>query len=241
MNKKEIIKRQEAWDKVVVESSSLSQAVMRNDNQISLKNTSQYISDKLDLNKTDTLLDVGCGTGVLTNELSHHVKDAYGVDFSHEAIQRAKAKFHEIKFSVSESINLPFPENSFDKILSYSIFHYYPSKSYAEASISEMLRVSKSKSTLLFGDLPSEKHYLSSSNKKKLSFLSLTKKRFKRFLGLKKRPIIQDRRSWFWIDLEYIKSYLESKGCEIEISPVPSIHQYTEKTSHYRFDILVKK
>ncbi len=50
----------------------------------------QNIKNKLSLNGKDILLDLGCGNGIVTYELSNYVKQVIGIDFSNALITNAK-------------------------------------------------------------------------------------------------------------------------------------------------------
>jgi 2-polyprenyl-3-methyl-5-hydroxy-6-metoxy-1,4-benzoquinol methylase len=64
------------------------------------------------------VLDVGCGDGTFTSQLSKvdKVKNVIGIDLSHTAISEAKRRYPEIKFEVTSATRLPFSDESFDFI-----------------------------------------------------------------------------------------------------------------------------
>jgi len=55
---------------------------------------------------------------------------------------------------VTEACELPFKNDEFDAILSFSVFFYFPDYEYAEKVLSEMLRVSKKDAKILIADIP---------------------------------------------------------------------------------------
>jgi ubiquinone/menaquinone biosynthesis C-methylase UbiE len=70
------------------------------------------------LDRGDSILDVGCGTGYLAN----HLGDLYGVDPTGVDIRDARAS--PIAFSSFDGTSIPFPDKSFDHIvLSYVLHH----------------------------------------------------------------------------------------------------------------------
>jgi len=70
------------------------------------------------------LLDLGCGTGLpSTKELAGHF-NVTGIDFSKEAIARAKQNIVNARFIQKDITAMDFPPASFDVITAfYSIFH----------------------------------------------------------------------------------------------------------------------
>jgi len=67
-----------------------------------------------------TILDVGCGDGIISNPLSKKY-DIVGFDLSHEALIHIKAK--KVR---GNSINIPFKNHSFDLILCSDILEHLP-------------------------------------------------------------------------------------------------------------------
>ncbi|MBD2359512.1 class I SAM-dependent methyltransferase [Tolypothrix sp. FACHB-123] len=92
-----------------------------------------------------TVLDVGCGTGELELLLlrQNPQQVIIGVDISekmlHVAQQKCHAYFHVSFYNVSVS-ELPFENNSFDIIVSASVFHYFDD---SNAALKEIKRVLK--------------------------------------------------------------------------------------------------
>lgn len=65
--------------------------------------------------ETDTLLDVGCGTGIST---AFWNCDTTGIDPSEKLIRIAKTKFPDSNFKVASAESIPFPDNHFDMVTS---------------------------------------------------------------------------------------------------------------------------
>lgn len=66
-----------------------------NGNEVSLKQVDlriNAIKQNLFLDKTDVLLDICCGNGLITKKLSAFVQNVYGLDFSEGLIEIAKSK-----------------------------------------------------------------------------------------------------------------------------------------------------
>lgn len=82
------------------------------------------IIKQLDIKKTDKVLDVGCGAGMISQHLEC---DYVGVDYSKPLVKKHYFILHH-SVLVAEANNLPFKDKSFDKVMAYSVFHYFPNK-----------------------------------------------------------------------------------------------------------------
>lgn len=102
-------------------------------------------------NTQQTILDLGCGTGDLTYELSKLCQKVVGIDSSLEMIKRAKEKFPNIDFRVCEGLSMSFREE-FDIVFSNAVFHWINNHNLLLKNIAKAL---KSKGILIceFGAL----------------------------------------------------------------------------------------
>jgi ubiquinone/menaquinone biosynthesis C-methylase UbiE len=102
-----------------------------------------------------TILDVGCGTGLLAEKLLKSSPDVsvVGVDLApgmiHHAEQRCERFGERAKFMVGDSEHLPFADRTFDAVTCSHSFHHYPNQ---PAVVAEFSRVLKSKGVLLLAD-----------------------------------------------------------------------------------------
>lgn len=95
------------------------------------KKTYEYIIEKTKsyLKSTDTVLDFGCGTGLVSNEISEIIKKVDAIDFSSKMIEIAKAKaekrkIQNIEYSYTTVFDNKLKPASYDVILCYSMFLY---------------------------------------------------------------------------------------------------------------------
>jgi len=98
------------------------------------------------------VLDVGCGSGVQSTYLAPYAKELVGVDLSEKLIKIAKKRcraYPHAQFLVGDACKLPFPDHSFDFIISYGDVVSHIVEGYADA-ISEMARVAKSGARITF-------------------------------------------------------------------------------------------
>lgn len=108
------------------------------------------IETKLGLSSEDVFLDAGCGSMLLYNRIKGKVAYAAGIDFSLPILMNFGDRNRIV---CGELLSLPFAANSFDKILSSSVFQYFPDLDYAEKSFYELVRVCKPGGRILIGDL----------------------------------------------------------------------------------------
>jgi len=97
----------------------------------------------------DKVLDLGCGNGRFFEVLKDKRVDYIGVDFSEKLIEIAKKRFPEAKFLVADALNLPFPNNFFDKVYTISVFHHIPSEEFRLQFLKEVKRVLKKEGLLI--------------------------------------------------------------------------------------------
>ena len=74
-------------------------------------------------NAEQSILDLGCGTGALTEQLSGMGRRVLGVDSSPEMIERARAQHPELEFALCDALNLPY-EGEWDVVFSNAVFHW---------------------------------------------------------------------------------------------------------------------
>ncbi|RYE10146.1 MAG: class I SAM-dependent methyltransferase [Sphingobacteriaceae bacterium] len=86
----------------------------------------QYGEDVLSLLEPkagESILDLGCGSGFLTNEISEHGAQVLGVDSSAEMIEKAKKSYPETDFKVINATDLGF-DASFNAVFSNAVLHW---------------------------------------------------------------------------------------------------------------------
>ncbi|QEC67083.1 methyltransferase domain-containing protein [Panacibacter ginsenosidivorans] len=92
--------------------------------------------------KGGNILDVGCGTGHLTNWLKEKGYHVCGVEPSEEMYQYAVNNFPGIDFKKSISSSLPFNDESFDLVIALEVLRYLEDEE-NNATYKEFYRVLK--------------------------------------------------------------------------------------------------
>ena len=111
----------------------------------------------------EQVLDVGCGTGTLAIEVVRRVGTAgrvAGVDPSTQQIARARSKGARrnvpIDFQIGVIEHLPFPDQTFDVVLSTLMMHHLPD-SLKRQGLAEIARVLKPEGRLIIADFKRKK------------------------------------------------------------------------------------
>jgi SAM-dependent methyltransferase len=93
------------------------------------------------------LLDVPCGTGVLTSQKYAYLKNASitGMDYSPDMLNIAKRRFandhiNNIEWVRGDVGDMPFENETFDTVLSMNGFHAFPDKEKAFGEIKRVLK-----------------------------------------------------------------------------------------------------
>jgi ubiquinone/menaquinone biosynthesis C-methylase UbiE len=74
-----------------------------------------------DLKKSDWVLDVGCGPGIMTRVVLPLVDRVIGLDDSKEMLTQCDGEFN---FMFGDARDIPFPDRTFDKVLARNVFHH---------------------------------------------------------------------------------------------------------------------
>lgn len=77
----------------------------------------------LDAKHGETILDLGCGTGHLTNLISKTGADVLGIDSSAEMIDQAKNNYPALQFEIKDAADFNYG-NKFDAVFSNAVLHW---------------------------------------------------------------------------------------------------------------------
>lgn len=86
-------------------------------------NYGKALLELLDPQSHDEILDIGCGTGELTNEIFKKTKSLTAVDASDKMINEAKKSYPGINFIKMNALEMEY-KNKFNKVFSNAVFHW---------------------------------------------------------------------------------------------------------------------
>ena len=106
------------------------------------------------VNETDTVLDIGCGGGAALKRIATQVTTGHltGVDYSPVSVAPAREtnsdaiNTHKMDILEASVEQLPFADDTFDKIITVESFYFWPSP---QKNLKEVLRVLKNSGTFL--------------------------------------------------------------------------------------------
>jgi len=184
----------------------------------------------LQLKEDDTLLDLCCGNGLITNELSRRCKSVVGVDYSEPLIEVARRDhcpdnveyYHQ---SVMELDRLAISaERRFEKVVMYEALQHFRHSQFATL-LSRILPWTSDHARLFFGSVPDRARVWNFANtpKRKAVFL------YRHLTG--RNPI----GSWWRTTM------IQRTGAELDCRAEIGKQSENLHTSHYRFDILLEK
>ncbi|MCB9300097.1 MAG: methyltransferase domain-containing protein [Lewinellaceae bacterium] len=87
----------------------------------------------------ERILDIGCGTGALTRQLSNAGAEVAGIDKSPEMIEAARAAFPGLEFHVMDAAGFQF-NKPFDAIFSNATLHWVPEQEQAVQCMAAALK-----------------------------------------------------------------------------------------------------
>lgn len=187
------------------------------------------IDRHLELNKNDNLLDLCCGNGVLTYEISKNIKSSIGVDFSRPYIINAK-KFKQaqnikyLNFDIKKIHDLNFNQK-FSKVIIYDALAYFNYKD-LDRLFKSLKKITTPDVKILIGSVL--------SYEKKWNFFNTGKRKFYHFIN---KILGQSKGLGKWWKRKELKKIAEKNNLKIcFMNQDDKIH-----TSHYRIDILLTK
>jgi len=97
------------------------------------------IKDNLDLESSTKILDIGCGLGDFLGSLDYIDAEKVGIDIEKKYVEHCKIHHPECTFKVADACDLPFPDESFDLIISICAIEHVENPS---ALVREAFRIS---------------------------------------------------------------------------------------------------
>ena len=114
-----------------------------------------------DVSRSDEVLDVACGPGLVACEFAPYAKHVTGIDITPRMIEQAKERQKDrglanLTWLIGDILPLPFPDSQFSIVLTRYSFHHFLNPL---AVLTEMIRVCKPGGRIMVIDAvhPSEK------------------------------------------------------------------------------------
>ncbi|MBI4056113.1 MAG: class I SAM-dependent methyltransferase [Elusimicrobia bacterium] len=130
--------------KVYVERDYLDEGKITRRDQLSWKFQMEHFDTLFARAPGKEVLECGCGSAIMSVHAALQGFQATMLDFSPDGLDLAKANFDanhvQGKFVLGDVLKLPFPDNSFDVVMSYGLLEHFPD---IDAPIREMVRVLK--------------------------------------------------------------------------------------------------
>ena len=83
----------------------------------------QYLYQQIGVNKNSRILEVGCGTGVITSELVQFSKtDVFGIDIQFDRLNVARNQDTNSNYDCADVYHLPYQNNFFDFVVAHYFF-----------------------------------------------------------------------------------------------------------------------
>jgi ubiquinone/menaquinone biosynthesis C-methylase UbiE len=122
-----------------------------------LKEQAEYFKEyrhnlykKVSLKTKGQILDIGCGTGVITKDIAEYTHGRVtGIDIDHEKLHHAfklLSRFPSVTLLQGNAVDLPFKDNTFDLVVFTVVLMYVPDK---QKAVNEMARVTKKNGIVL--------------------------------------------------------------------------------------------
>ena len=96
-----------------------------------------YIFDQLVLEKAARLLEIGCGTGAVLEQMH---TPAFGLDLQLASLKEAKEHAPTSPLTCANAISLPYTDNSFDVVFSHFLLLWLQNP---QGALAEMMRVTR--------------------------------------------------------------------------------------------------
>ncbi|MGG3503919.1 class I SAM-dependent methyltransferase [Paenibacillus lautus] len=117
--------------------------------QIEMKDEQTYLQiiqrTKTHLKLSDIVLDFGCGTGLIANEIAEYVKGIHAMDISSNMIAIAEKKANErnianINYAHATIFDERYKKGSFDAILAFHVLHLLEDEHIVLQRMNELLK-----------------------------------------------------------------------------------------------------
>jgi ubiquinone/menaquinone biosynthesis C-methylase UbiE len=117
-------------------------------------------SEAIGLNGNGVILDVACGPGIVTAALAEKAREVVALDVTPEMLSQArqrcaKAGLTNVTFREGSATALPFPDSSFDGVVTRLSIHHFEEP---RRALDEMFRVLRPDGALIVADVVSSEN-----------------------------------------------------------------------------------
>jgi len=113
----------------------------------------EEICSKIDLKKTNTVLELGCGSGVLGNWIAKRCRQYVGTDLSYMMLQFFSKNSKENLSLIQGTADLtPLPDNRFDIVILNGVTMHFPNKELLESTLKETKRLVTKPGIIFIGE-----------------------------------------------------------------------------------------
>ena len=156
--------------KTLLRPYKLAKVIFSNLTKKKFKKITNFFEKKINLKKSDKLLDFGSGNGAFLLFFQNKVKKLYSIETSKPLINFQKKYLNNTKFKNDEV----------DITIANSVFQYFLSEKYCRDVLSEMIRVTK-KTVFIYDikDKSKQKIFLDNARKKQKLTLEEFNKKYK--------------------------------------------------------------
>ena len=183
----------------------------------------------LELKSADALLDIGSGSGIMALALCSICSHIVALDISLDAVRRARKNVSgasNIVTGLGTIRCLPLKNESFDKVIAYSVLQYLSDEICIKAAFNEINRVMRPGAVGLFAANPDPQSQI---NYKKSLLSHKNCNQTNEAIGLLNKTL--------WVSRENLLELAKESGLDAIVLPInPRIQQHT-----YMFDLMVSK
>lgn len=214
--------RRQAWEHQAADLSDPGAQVGRAVHSEEFQLLISRLQSLLDLRPQQQLLDIGCGNGFLIEQFQVPLHLS-GIDYSENMIQAARQRLKG-DFQVGSALHLPWPDQSFDRVLCYSMFHYLTDVDEVKKVVAECLRVCRPGGVVLLGDLLDQR-------------MEAEIKQNSDPVYEQQIAVIHRYSEWLFVNLEDLCTWLQPQCQELSLLEQPEGF----RLASYRKDIRLKK
>lgn len=135
-----LVKSRRHWDRVARSSTTPAEQVVRNQTEHEIATVGAQLAERLGIGPDDALLEVGCGNGLILDQLRQVAGSAAGLDLSPALAEKARA-LTGLDIRLGEATRLPWDDATFSVVVCEEVSQNFPSNGYLVNTIHELVRV----------------------------------------------------------------------------------------------------